>query len=708
MTSTSPLTIDDLLPQIKLPWGGRFFVQTATPSLAQINAAFDELVRLASGVSDADLGDVGLPAKTSCRALRRARAPTVLQGITVDIQYSVLVASFGRRPAFAPMSTLLEYRYGYVVMCEFKVQGPTGAPSKYLFVQRDLLGDPLEQMSTSIYSEIAAVNFLEPFLRPVQSGSTSLAPRLERLSMKIMASARGEVTRKIIEAYDIGAAISSLGLHRAVPGSMTIAVPRGAGIATVSVNPARQSVRASSSRRPLLAVVDWAAAGSALFHETSGVTQSCSSFIGGMAQPAGSIKGLTPRGVMIERHTLDRLLKQHADETGEVWTARKSTPPGWQLNGILDALSDLTFPLVPIPKRRDGTVIANVNTEPEACYDIQAPLFPDAAGLRLCVSSQSCKLLLPGSLGGLAVPGDKKRPKGLEELVNKFKSFRVVLGAGDVLFCSDGAYKASNLNLAVKQLLTIFEAFPMGAVYSEKGEAGAGATTFDPTSSFAAIEAHFKNTCDFLICDDGPTEWCDFLALTTAPPSMRWMHAKVQTVETAASVKARKQAKEDAEKARVAGQPVLAIPPRVLAPVATAPTLSASALEEVIGQAVKNLARLRAPADDVDFQAKRTDWVTNPCSLLGPAVISRLVKAAPGTTAAVIRDAFRDIAQHPLAKLEVAIVVPNYSQAGIAAAFGQISAGVAPGHVLQMFWLLSGFMHSCLEVGARPVVCVQP
>lgn len=702
--TTSPLPFAaNPLPQIKLPWGGRFFEQVTTPTDAEINAAFDKLLTLASQIDGTVLANSGLPAPTNCRAIRQSCQTLTFNGLTVDSQYSVFIASFGRRPTFAPASALLEYRYGYVVMCEFNVSGATGAQSQYLFVQRDLLGDPLEHMSPAIHKEIAAVNFMEPFLRPVQSGSSSLAPRLERLSMKIMASARGELTRKIVEAYDIEAATSSLGLHRVVPGSMTLAVPRNAGIATVSINPARQSVRASSSRRPLLEVVEWAAIRSALFHETKGATRSSSSFIDGMAKPAGTIKGLTPRSVMIERYALDHILEQHAEEANEVWAPRNTTPTGWDWKEISDALSELTVD--PLPKRRDGSTISHVSAESEAYYDLLAPLFPKANGLRVCVSKQSCKLVLPASLGGLAAPGSGKITGDLEKLVNKHKAFRVVFAAGEVLYCSDGAYKASNLGLAVKQLLKIFEPISsLGNVHSEKGHAAAGATNFDPTSSFAAIANHFQSKCDILICEDGTTEWCDFLALATTQPSMSWIHAKVQTVEDPKLGATRKQAKKAAKVAAAANQPVPAIPAKVTRAVSTTPSLSASALEEVIGQAIKNLARLRTSVDDVDFQAKREDWVANPCSLLKPASIPRLVKAPLGVTADEIGKTFQNIAEHPLARLEVAIVVPNYSKAQIETEFNGIAAGKAQGNVLQMFWLLSGFMHSCLEVGAKPVV----
>ncbi len=209
------------------------------------------------------------------------------------------------------------------------------------------------------------------------------------------------------------------------------------------------------------------------------------------------------------------------------------------------------------------------------------------------------------------------------------------------------------------------------------------------------------------MCDDGPTEWCDFLAIATARPSMSWIHAKVQTVEDPKLKVIRKKAVKAARLAAAANQPIPPIPAKLTLPVSKSPSRSASALEEVMGQAVKNLARLRTPINDVAFESKSADWVNNSCSLLQPALIPRLVKALVGTDEKDISTTFQSIAEHPLAQLEVAIVVPNYSKSDIEGEFHRIAAGKTEANVLQMFWLLSGFMHSCLEVGAEPVVYMQ-
>jgi hypothetical protein len=61
-------------------------------------------------------------------------------------------------------------------------------------------------------------------------------------------------------------------------------------------------------------------------------------------------------------------------------------------------------------------------------------------------------------------------------------------------------------------------------------------------------------------------------------------------------------------------------------------------------------------------------------------------------------------ATDPHAKYCVGIVVPTLSKGHLEKEFAKLgSAGSSP-EVVQMFWLLSGFMQSCLEVNARPIV----
>ncbi|MET5013442.1 hypothetical protein AAHH80_41415, partial [Burkholderia pseudomallei] len=53
------------------------------------------------------------------------------------------------------------------------------------------------------------------------------------------------------------------------------------------------------------------------------------------------------------------------------------------------------------------------------------------------------------------------------------------------------------------------------------------------------------------------------------------------------------------------------------------------------------------------------------------------------------------------------IVVPNYSKTHVESELAKSATGDAQPSVLPMFGLLSGFMHGCLEVGAKPLVFIH-
>jgi hypothetical protein len=179
---------------------------------------------------------------------------------------------------------------------------------------------------------------------------------------------------------------------------------------------------------------------------------------------------------------------------------------------------------------------------------------------------------------------------------------------------------------------------------------------------------------------------------------MRWLHAKVQPLLTPACAAARHTAKATGAKAPVA----------VYGPVSQGASLSASDLQEVIGQAMKNLAFLRIPSSDNSFQKRCASWIADFCTLPSKANIRRNRRAAfASLKVADISSRFDSLSSDPLAEFEVGLVVPNYSYNVLCTELAKIPVGTASQPIVQAFWLLSGFMHACLEVGAKPLVFMQ-
>jgi hypothetical protein len=285
----------------------------------------------------------------------------------------------------------------------------------------------------------------------------------------------------------------------------------------------------------------------------------------------------------------------------------------------------------------------------------------------------------------------------LDEVLNDFRTFRMVFEAGSALYCSEGAFRSSNVILATAQLKSIFKGVEdLERVITEKGLGRNRQINFDATSSFFVIEGNSEITDpgSILICDDANNEWCDFLELDELNKRIRWIHSKVQRIETT-------QSRRDRAAAAATGRVMNA----VHGPMSLGSTLSASDLQEVVGQATKNLSKLRVSTNDPSLSNRCNTWLTSTCNLLNPAVIPRMRRG--GGTAATLAGVFDATAGDPNAVYEVAIVVPNYSVAGLSAALDQVALGNGDLNVIQAFWLLSGFMHACLEIGAKPIIFMQ-
>jgi hypothetical protein len=682
-----------LMDQIRVPKSGQFLVLKAALKKSDIERVFDSIV--------SDLGSTPLN-PPGYRHFGNASSAKNLHGMVVRDTVSLLIQPYQRAPLILPNSGLVEGRYAYLLLLQIQVNDVSrGTSERYLFIQREHASDPLEHGLAAHCTEIDPPAFLEQFVSSRNIAHNVVEPRIERLSMRMMASSRGEIRRKIIEAYDVASATSSLGLHRVIAGSMTLAIPTRTRNQTVAVSPHRQRVRAGSTRASLESVCEWARQCAVGFYKTRLTATVSSPFIAQMAQPLDELANKQPSSILIERHALLEDLSVHAAETGQTWHPSRSTPQGWSIDEVLETFSQpIELDVAPVDK--NGNAVPLTPTPKEVFYDSCRKSFgfpKQDRAIKLRVTSRTCKIDLPPGAGSIGTSPTDKNRIGLAEFINRRKAFRVVFDNGRALYCSEGAYRTSNMSLATRQLTGIFEAVPdLAKVHTEKGVVNRTDSAFQPTSSFHFIEndSNITNPKSMLICDDSSVEWCDYIELDASAPRIRWLHAKVQQIELEADKIVRNAAKAAGTQMAKKTQPV-----------GTNPSLSASDLEEVIGQAIKNLSRLRISTLDPAFTSRRQKWETEKCSLPSPGDITRLRRQGqPPITD--IGKRFDEAASHPLAVYEVGIVVPNYSRSTLEQEFENIGKKKVDQSVLQAFWLLSSFMHACLEVGARPIVFLQP
>lgn len=697
--------LSSIQAHLTFPRAGHYALLNAPLADADIDAVF------IAAISAQDLRrPATIPTSVTLSGLqsefRQVRSPTVVtttDGVEVRLWSSVFVRSFYSSPTFAPRSGLVEHKFGYVLIFELEVRLPAAPlPQSYLFVQHEQAVDPIKFGLSQFANPIEMPAFLAQFLPVPTATSGPRVPRIERMAMRFMASSQAEVRQKTVEAHNVEAATSSLALHRTIPGAMTISRPVGNKSRLVSLSPHRQRIREGATKVSLDSLLEWVMSHVVAFCKTKDVSVITSAFVGQMAQPLLELVDKSPSSLLIERRELLDRMKVFLSETGRIWEPTNQSPRGMNIEQIMEEIAE-PIRLDPTPYDRNGNPAVMIPMPAEVFFrPVNAlPCFAGNDPLKIRVSSRTCQVVLPKGTGRLVHPSDKtKLPLTVSEFLNDERAFRVVFDAGRALYCSEGAFRSSNLKLAVTQLIhTFVPVAALSGVITEKGKVVPASQSFAPTSSFYVIEndSDVTKPSSILICDDDTHEWCDYIEIDTLIPRIRWLHAKVQRVEDPASIALRAAQKK-------AGNPRT---DPVYIPVLSSPTLSASDLQEVVGQGLKNLAKLRISSAEPSYAPRRQKWLNDNCSLPIAANILRLRRPA-AVTSAQLDKSFYVAASDPLAVYEVGLVVPNYSKAKLIASLGKIEAGTASQSTLQTFWLLSGFMHACLEVGAKPLIIMQP
>lgn len=602
----------------------------------------------------------------------------------VRVLASAMVHPFVRHPIILPKADVLEHRFGYLLILEMSVEEvSTGRETNYLFVQRDLVPDPIDDAWKGFWDEIPAPAFVEPFY---YQGGTS---RIERMSFRKVAAARGEVSRKVLEAYDVGVAVSTFGLHRTIGGAMQLALPAGSPQSSMAITAHNSRLRAGVSRTTVGSMIGWASECVSRLSDKQGTTVFSSAFLSGMATPFPTLLNAIPVSLVFDHLAIEQEQAELLANGLRGW----QPSPGSTLQSFSHFIDALREPIEFNPTQcyADGRTDAQISLQTEQFF---FPLKWAGQGtgkpdVMLRITARTCSVIMAAKFGSFDVGASGNvLPSGT--VVSRIRAMRVSLNHGLAMYCLEGAFELANLQLSVKQLsLMLVGITELDAVHSEKG-ANPKPThrNFSRNSSFWAIEnSDIVEADSILICDDATDEWCDYLEISTNRPKMRWLHAKVQKIKTAANKAARQGALQNKL-------------PQVTQPMSFNDSLSASDLQEVIGQAVKNLARLRMQVTQPET-AKRIDrWNKKFCTLPVRAKISRVRQQTTPPTS--ISDRITAVTSSPLAALEVGLVVPNYSAKALTQAFSKIGTSKAAPQVVQAFWLLSSFMNSCLEVGATP------
>ena len=263
---------------------------------------------------------------------------------------------------------------------------------------------------------------------------------------------------------------------------------------------------------------------------------------------------------------------------------------------------------------------------------------------------------------------DKANPKAtLLKRLNRQQPFRIIVASSTVY--AYGRFYSIDLKLdrsdgPASMVLGLLTGVPgLELIRSEKGNLRAPAATWPADSLFGFIDGNlaqnamqraFGSAFKALVCDDlGSTEVADFIGVNDGPVAR-----------------------------------VVFIPAKWKDGVAGA---GASGLYDVCGQALKNLAYLKADGQHLPGAARRFD---QPWRLIGGEISRR--RFGPGSLA--FRRLFQQVRSNPNASREVWLVLAG----GIlsrAAVERELAQPIPPSHVLQLFHLLLSIYAGCQSIG---------
>lgn len=239
----------------------------------------------------------------------------------------------------------------------------------------------------------------------------------------------------------------------------------------------------------------------------------------------------------------------------------------------------------------------------------------------------------------------------LIDLINRLGCFSIGFSDYSYIYMNKRIYKNASIQNDFNSILSIL--CPLEEIESVTSEKGYGydgeSTDFESTSMFGVVEKIIFNGADFLLCDDFGNEWADHIAIQGNKIS--YIHSKCNEGKS---------------------------------------MLSASKFQEVIGQAVKNIGNMN-PDDDMISRKMETmngKW--------GQTGIDRCRIGTPNDYERL----YKKLRYNPNKIQEICLAVNYLSKSDLVDAFDKIRNNeefMQKNYVIQLVWLLSGFISACKD-----------
>ncbi len=250
------------------------------------------------------------------------------------------------------------------------------------------------------------------------------------------------------------------------------------------------------------------------------------------------------------------------------------------------------------------------------------------------------------------------------QYINSTSGFIITFNTPDIVYSNRKLFKDSRLLENINAFLKIFiPREELKHVVSEKGSFTSSSEKFDRNSIFGFVENSFIDDSCYFICDDLGKEWADHIGLSD--DSITFYHSKFKSSN-----------------------------------------MSASAFQDIIGQAQKNLGNL-SPSEN-QWPLKKALWSKNYKTDKIETNIKRLRK---GDNTSNSIEYFKNLKVYPNLKKKVILVINFISKAQLEDRLNKLKREenfTEKNEVIQILWFISSLISSCQEIGAETYILCKP
>jgi hypothetical protein len=254
--------------------------------------------------------------------------------------------------------------------------------------------------------------------------------------------------------------------------------------------------------------------------------------------------------------------------------------------------------------------------------------------------------------------------KSITEYINSSNQFIINFDQLELVYTNRKLFRDNRLLGNIEYFLNAFLPYPeLSRIEDEKGAFTPASTHFEPNCCFGFVETAFSGKFDFFVCDDLGNEWADHIGIKS--DTISFYHSKCKDVG-----------------------------------------YSASAFQDIVGQALKNISNLSPREYQLD--SKLAVWSRD---YNAPGVATNISRLRHGTNVEDLLEAYSTTIKNPNFNREIYLVVNFISKDGLRERLEKLrdaEAFAERNEVIQILWFLSSFLSICAEQGIKGYICCKP